>query len=151
MKNWFLWATLALVLASCGDKSTCHQKIYITNASEIPIKVGQVWGGDDHGTEKFGMRHSSVKYPGEVAYVEIAWGRDCIEDYIEWKLSHPSTVIPYDLGPIYIFDTVTPEQTLYCTADSLLLSYNILGQISLLDIGVDSLKRCDFTFQYPFK
>ena len=144
MKNLFILAMLALVLESC-DKSPCHQEIYIKNASDTPIKIMQVCGFNPEPVKYALINVGALTYPGETTTVEIAYRRNCIEELIEWTLSHPSL----GLQPIYICDTALPEQLFYSTVDSVLLNYPILGRISLLDIGIDSLKRCDFTLQFP--
>ena len=155
MKYWFLWATLALVLVSCDGKnesSTCHKRIYVKNMSDIPIRVCliTVYRFTDSVICTLSDSKNKIVHPYQIEEVEMAGWNDCLEEEVEWALSHRDSYYSL-MMTIFICDTVHPAQTFYSTIDSLLLNHNILGRISLLDIGVDSLKRCDFTFQYPFK
>lgn len=153
IKNWTMVTALILMFTSCEpESSSCHNGISIVNSSNIPIRVCKIWGYVSENTT-YAMRDDADKvivFPGDTTFMEITdleW-RDCLEDRLEWSSSHPDYYDP-SLRTIYICDTIRPTQTFYSTPDDVLRNHNILKQISVVDTGIDRLKRKNFIIQYP--
>ncbi len=150
-----LCCSLIMLLSSCEryPSSVCHKNLYIWNNSDLPINIYQLFGYNSFDTTYAFEWHNvelETTFPNDTASVIIAGHpRDCIEDLMEWYQTHPDSPPSPRLKTIYICDTNVPDVRFYSTPDSVLMHYNILKEINLIDSSVSSLRKCNFTLQYP--
>ena len=75
--------------------------------------------------------------------------RDCMETDLEWAQSHPNYTY-VDFETFFICDTNRPNNACYySTPDSVLMDYNVLKRVILIDSNVFSLQKNDFVISYP--
>ena len=154
MKKKIIIAFLSVFIVSCegvNESPYCHTGIVIKNKSNIPICVYQVDGYrtyDIHYAMGSLTEKSSIN-SGDSSFANISGWQDCLEDEIEWAQTHSYRSASPDLRTIYICDTNKPSVIFYSTPDSVLIHYNILKVINLLDSNLTNLSKRNFVVQYP--
>lgn len=156
MKKLFYSLICALLfLSSCEhphESLYCHKGIYIENQSEIPIKVYKFYFPNEYQNQYYESSictRKKILNPGDTSYIHFVGRQGCLESGLEWYQTHTDHAPDPSLRTIYICDTNEPEKNYYSTFDSLLLQYNILKTINLMDSSVASLQNKNFIIQYP--
>ncbi len=140
-----------LFLSSCiREESTfCHKKLRIVNNSQTPLRVYSVEGYVSQETSYAFRRNAPILYPGDTMLWLECHYRDCLESDLEWAQSHPNNAYA-DYETFYICDTNRPDAVYhYSTPDSVLMDYNILKRVRIIDSSITSLRKTDFVISYP--
>ena len=119
----------------CKKPGTCHQTITMVNHSDSVVSIailGHYNGKVSLGRIESVAQHDTVEIP-----MLLRW---CLEESL--VSSEPATNYTLWVLP----ETFPLVET---TFDSLEFSYDILKTIDLMQIGVDSLLKTDFTVYYP--
>ncbi|MBQ3787725.1 MAG: hypothetical protein II849_02825 [Bacteroidales bacterium] len=150
MKSKYFIAFLFLLSSCISEESPfCHKNVRIANNSEIPLRVYRIDGYVSQDTTYAFRRNSPILYPRDTMLWIEAHYRDCLEYDLEWAQSHPNR-INVNFETFYICDTNRPESVHhYSTRDSVLLDYNILKKVTLIDSNISTLQKKDFIITYP--
>jgi len=140
-----------LLLSSCirEESSSCHKSIRIANNSQTPLRVYSVDRYLSQDTTYSFRRNAPILYPGNTMLWFETDYRDCLETDLEWAQTHPNNTYT-NFETFFICDTNRPmEVHFYSTPDSVLMNYNILKKVTLIDSSISSLQKNDFVIFYP--